>query len=618
MRPVIIKNIITGAVLFLVMVNGIFAQEKVKEDTISIDALHKQKEEQFYDSLKVRASQRKITNWFYDLLVTPPRPYVDKKELAINYYSKMKGKVISEIHIKALDVFGPTIQDTTKKASNWLERTANVIHTKSNLNTIKKMLLFKVGDSVNPELLYENERIIRALPYIKEITFILEQDSLYPGLVKVNVLTKDRFSFGVSGSVEGVESAALEVYNQNVFGIGHEISMRFVGHVNKQPYLGVETYYKIKNINGHFIDASVGYLNTYKNEGFEFLINKGFFTPTVKWAYGATALRIFHSDRIFRDDPIVSEEVPLNLLYYGVWGGRSFQIKKNLPENAQIVLSGGINVKKFYERPIPETEDHPYFANSTFLLSGITFTQRRYVQDELVYSYGVLEDIPEGFKNEIVYGYEINEFGNRHYAHLLFSNGNLLINRSGYLYLEGDIGGYFTRYGYEQAQINARLNFISKQINAGRKRFRLFTHTDYTLGFNRIEPEYLTLNRDESIRGFSSQKAYGNQRLRLNLEYVLFLRKEFYKFNIALFGFADVGVIGSKDQFILSQQYYSGLGAGIRLHNENLVLKTFQLRLAFYPFHPTDMAFTGFIFQEQSKRQFYSFEPTQPMPIPFE
>ncbi len=126
----------------------------------------------------------------------------------------------------------------------------------------------------------------------------------------------------------------------------------------------------------------------------------------------------------------------------------------------------------------------------------------------------MLEDIPEGFKNEIVYGYEVNEFGNRHYAHLLLSNGNLLINKSGYLYLEGDIGGYFNQFGYEQAQINAKLNFISKQINAGRKRFRLFTHADYSVGFNRIEPEYLTLNRDESIRGFSSSKVYGNQRLK--------------------------------------------------------------------------------------------------------
>ncbi len=386
MRLFIIKNIIAGSVLLFIAVDGIVAQETT-QDTIYIDALHKQKEDQFYDSLKVRASQRKITRWFYDLLVTPPRPYVNKKELAINYYSKMEGKVISEIHIAALDVFGPTLQDTTKKASNWLERTANVIHTKSNLNTIRKMLLFKVGDTVDPELLYENERIIRALPYIKEITFILEQDSVYPGLVKVNVLTKDRFSFGVSGSVEGVESAALQIYNQNIFGVGHEISMRFVGHVNKQPYLGIETYYKINNINGHFIDASVGYLNTYKNEGFELLMNKRFFTPSIKWGYGATALRIFHSDRIFKNDPIVTE-VPLNLIYYSGWAGRSFQIKQNQPENAQIVLSGGVTVKKFFERPIPETEDRPYFANSTFFLSGITFTQRRFVQDELVYSYG--------------------------------------------------------------------------------------------------------------------------------------------------------------------------------------------------------------------------------------
>ncbi|MBN2635028.1 MAG: hypothetical protein JXR61_02075, partial [Prolixibacteraceae bacterium] len=97
-----------------------------------------------------------------------------------------------------------------------------------------------------------------------------------------------------------------------------------------------------------------------------------------------------------------------------------------------------------------------------------------------------------------------------------------------------------------------------------------------------------------------------------------FLKREFYKFNIALFGFGDAGVIGPRNQFILSQQYYSGLGAGIRLHNENLVLKTLQLRLAFYPFHPNDVQFVGFILEEQLKRQFYSFEPQQPMPIAFE
>ena len=87
---------------------------------------------------------------------------------------------------------------------------------------------------------------------------------------------------------------------------------------------------------------------------------------------------------------------------------------------------------------------------------------------------------------------------------------------------------------------------------------------------------------------------------------------------MALFGFTDIGVIGSNKEFIFTQHYYSGIGMGIRLHNENLVFKTLQLRLAFYPFHPSDMSVVGFVLEEQSKRQFYSFEPTQPQPIRFE
>ena len=222
------------------------------------------------------------------------------------------------------------------------------------------------------------------------------------------------------------------------------------------------------------------------------------------------------------------------------------------------------------------------------------------------------------FKNEIVYGYEINEFSRRHYAHLLLSNGNLLINRKGYLYLATDIGGYFGKNGFEQGQVDAHISFISRQIKIGEKQSRLFTKADYTIGIDRLEIENLNLNRNNAIRGFSSRQTFGKQRLTLNMEYVLFLQREFYKFNMAVFTFADIGVIGSNKEFILYEKYFGGIGAGVRLHNENLVFKTVQLRLAFYPFHPDDMSFVGFVLDEQSKRQFYSFEPTQPLPLRFE
>ena len=596
---------------------AIFAQEQVEEKDTTVTLQKQQKYDQFYDSLEYKAKQNKLTRLFYDFLISNPQPKVDKKELALEYYSGMEGKIISDIEVKSLEVFGPTLQDTSRNANSWLEKAANTVHTKSNLNTIRKMLLFEVGDFVDPDLLYENERLIRSLPYIKDVRFILEQDTIYTGLVTVHVITKDRFSLGVSGAVNGGSSATLEIYNQNIFGIGHEISFGFVGHLHEQPYTGLETFYKINNIRGKFMNISAGYLNTYKREGFSFILDKPFITPSIRWGYGASALRWFRTDRIFEDDPIQTE-LPLSLSFFNAWGGRSFQIKPNTLNNSQMVVSAGFLNRTYFLRPTPGPEDNQYFSNSTFYLASLTFTQRRYVQDQLIYSYGITEDIPEGFKNEIVYGFDANEFGNRHYAHLFLSNGNLLSNRKGYLYLAGGIGGYFRSFDYEQGQIQASLNFISKQIHAGRKRFRLFVRSNYMVGIKRFEIEQLTLRRDDHIRGFASREAVGKQRLSLDLEYVLFLRREFYKFNMALFGFTDVGIIGSNKNLIFTENYYSGIGMGLRLHNENLVFKTFQLRLAFYPFHPNDIGLMGFILNEQQKRDFYSFQPTAPAPLEFE
>ncbi len=608
--------LIVGLALIVIKPVALMAQS-IESDSVAVDLINSKKQEQFYDSLKYKASQRKLTKMVYKFLISPPRPYVDKKALALNYYSQLEGKIISEIKIKSLDVFGPTFQDTSKVTSNKIEIAANKIHTKSNLKTIQKLLLFKVGDYVDPEVIYENERLIRSLPYIKEINIILQQDSVYSSFVKVLILLKDRFSFGVSGNVNGIQSAAFEIYNNNIFGVGHEISFVFAGHVNKQPYLGTETYYKIKNIHGTFVDILFGYLNTYKSEGFKFNLNKPFITPSIKWGYGATAMRMFRANWIFQDDVIYSE-LPMDFSYYGGWGARSFQVKKDSPENAQIVLSTGFKTQQFNSRPPVKNGDINYFSNRSFILGSITFTQRRFIQDELVYSYGITEDIPEGFKNEIVYGYDINEFGNRHYAHLLLSNGNLLINRKGYLYMEGDFGTYYSKRGFEQGQVDARINFISKLLKTGQKGSRLFIDAEYTIGIHRLEIENLNLSRNDQIRGFRSRQAIGKQRLNFNFEYVLFLNREFYKFNMALFGFTDIGIIGSNKEFILTQDYYTGIGMGIRIHNENLVIKTIQLRLAFYPFHPDDMNLVGFVLDEQSKKQFYSFEPTQPLPLRFE
>jgi hypothetical protein len=85
-----------------------------------------------------------------------------------------------------------------------------------------------------------------------------------------------------------------------------------------------------------------------------------------------------------------------------------------------------------------------------------------------------------------------------------------------------------------------------------------------------------------------------------------------------LFSFFDLGIIGSNKKMIFTQDYYAGLGMGIRIRNENLVFKTILIRLAYYPNHPADMGGVGFILEEQSRTRFYSFQPRKPEPIVFD
>lgn len=612
--------------LGIIFSQHVLAQE-MKPDTVVLKN-PKLKQESFYDSLEQRANRKKLTGWIYDALISPPRPYVDKKALALDYYNNYQGKVIAEIHFKALDVFGPRLNDTTRTAKHWAERAANTIHTKSNLKTIQKRLLFKIGDILDPEVMYETERVIRELPYIKDVKILVDADTTYRGLVNVTILTKDRFSFGVSGGVSGTSSGDLEVYNRNIFGIGHEISLRFVGHIREEPYLGLETFYSINNIAGRFLDIDLGYMNTYRREGFLINADKPFYTQTTKWGYGTYLTRLLRTDRVAHNDFLRFKN--LSMSYNMAWAGRGINISPNRENITQLVFSAGLHnwnyfgqpdsIFLFNRTPVILEDDDRTLSNRTLYMAGLTISQRRFIQDQLIYSYGITEDIPEGFRNSIMYGYDANEFGDRHYLHFTTSNGNLLLSRTGYLYLSGSFGGYLNKGVFEDGMLNGHIEFISKLRSAGAKRVRTFLNLDYTLGIRRTGYDFLTLGKLDHIRGFDSKEweTLGRQRLSGKLEHVVFMPQQFYKFNIAVFGFADVGFIGSNKNFILQENFYSGIGLGIRLHNENLVFETFRLRFVFYPFPPDDMSLVSFSLSEQSKQRFNSFEPTAPAPLRFE
>src|SRR5207245_563075 len=82
-------------------------------------------------------------------------------------YAKYKGKIIRSISIKRLD-FGTPITDTSKRVRTVLTRLATSLHRKTAEGVIRNNLFFKTGDKLMPDLVADNERHLRDLPYLHD------------------------------------------------------------------------------------------------------------------------------------------------------------------------------------------------------------------------------------------------------------------------------------------------------------------------------------------------------------------------------------------------------------------------------------------------------------------
>jgi hypothetical protein len=610
-----IFQIIFLSTFFLVGSKISFSQA-YKPDSLNSEQVQTKKYNIFYDSLKSRAGQKKITKLLH-YAIFASEGNGSRQPDSLRNIRMYNGRTIGQIKIVRLDVFGPTINEPAGKAKLWYEKAGNILHTRSDLHNIRKNLLFKKGDILRSSDVFENERLLRALPYIRDVRFYVEPDSLEKEKVNITLLTQDRFSIGVTGDVFGWESAALEIYNRNIFGVGHELSARFIGHLTKEPYMGLETFYKINNVDGRFITLTAGYMNTYLNEGAMLVLNKDFIRVSGKWGYGIAG-------HFFDRAHELPGEIHLkNLSTFGYhqwsgWAGRNFQAG-GTKSTSQLTLSGQYIHRAFSDRPNPLPGGEQFYQNTNLYLAGFTWSKRTFITDELIYGYGITEDIPKGFKNEWVIGFDDNEFGKRYYSHINISNANILPNRSSnYLYMSAGFSSYFKSGKTEQGLVELTSNYISRLIHSGNARFREFVSINYRMGINRFEIEKLLFEKNDLIRGFESEEVIGKQRLSINAESVYFQKHDFYRFNLAFFIFADLGIMQSENSGIFRGKYYSGLGIGLRLHNESMVFKTLQIRLSFYPNHPKDVGLVGFLLNEQTRQRFYTFQPGPPTPRRFE
>lgn len=558
--------------------------------TFQIDKDTYDKSVNFYDSLKVKAAKRNWTKNLYELLIVSSdqsKESAPLKQKSENPFVQHQGKRIRKIIIYKTEVFGPTLFDTTRLASTWTEKSLNRMHINTNDRIIRKNLLINEGDTINPLTLADNERVLRELSFIDDAR--IRVIPVEPGIVDIHVITKDVFSLGFGVEISDIEAGSIEIFDRNIFGIGHEVQANLFFDYNKYPSWGYEGIYMIDNIEGTFINAQVNYKNAFDTEIIELDLSRRFVTPYTKYAGG---IKLNSTSTIVPQDTLLTF-APLKFNDQDYWIGRSFLL--NPTSRSRFIISGRLINHYIIERP-EITENIKYeYRDLNLYLGSIAFSQQKYYKTNLIYNYGRTEDIPYGSLIEFTGGYEDYELFNRIYTGLKISHGNYFKN-IGYLYSSLNIAGYIRNNSYQQGIIRVKTNYFTNLLTIKNYQLRQFINLDYTIGIRRFEDQLINISNKNGIRGLKSDSLSGVQRLTLNLETVAFSPIYVYGFRCTFFGYTDIGFIGSNKRNIFKNQLYSGIGLGVRIRNKNLVFKTFQIRFAYYPVLPPDYSKDWFYF----------------------
>lgn len=579
---------------FCICSNGFSQVKPTEKDTAKM-----------YRNIEKYSKKRGFTKFLHKLIFEPTEkkkanPIREPKK---RLYKNYEGKIIRNINIHTLDPFGFSVSDTTRKARNWTERTGNRIHIKTSKLAIKNLILLRKNRPLDSLLVKESERLIRSQRYVRQVVITAQPVSANSDSVDVSIRVLDSWSLipKVSASTS---RTSIELNERNFLGSGHEFSNRFINR-NDDGKNAYRMIYTVPNIMNTFIRTSVSYqIDLENNYGKTIGIDRPFYSPFTRWAGG-----IFIEEQ-FRRDTLQNAEGAYALQNFkydsqDVWGGHSFRIFKGNTEDdrtSNLIFAARALAVKYKERPAIEYDSINFYSNENFYLAGIGISSRQYVEDEYLFNYGIIEDVPVGKVYGITGGYQVKNGIGRLYAGARASYGNYF--KWGYLSTNFEYGTFFRDSKAEQTAFTFQANYFTNLMNIGNRwKFRQFIKPQVILGTNRLPTngDYLTINQDThfqgnfgsgnfgrtgaGIQGFNSA-IFGTKKVVLSLQTQFYSPWDLWGFRLNPYFNFTGAILGTEEVGITQSKLYSSVGIGLIISNDFLVFNTFQLSLSYYPSIP--------------------------------
>ena len=570
----------------------------------------------FYDSAYVKFGRHKISRFLYTLLFVPPKiitlPDTLQTIRSEVPYLKYQGKPIRHIRVKTMDPFGSTVADTSFQRITWVGKTANKTHLTTRNFVIRKNLFFKQGQTVDPYLLADNERILREMSGIDDVNIIVSPTDPAGDSVDITVITKDVFSIGFDFVSVTTGKSVFRLYDGNFLGLGDKLVNEFSIKNHRAPYIRDEGInYYLNNIGGTFIDGLAYYFHDDagdQNAGAQ--ISRSFFSNRTRWAGSGMF-------QYSRDKYQVSDSVKITSYSYSanLWIGRAFFLKTN-GEPVRLIISEAAYNRHYYSRPFISADSNSRYYNYVQLLTGFSISRNNYYLTDYVFQLGKRENIPYGHLFQLTFGPDFSDFYTRFYSGIEVAYGNF-IKKFGYLSGRVTYSGFFHGSSFEDAILKVQARYMTYLYHTPNKRYKFRTYliSDYRTGFNfRLNNmDYANINQYLQLNKTSDQNSLmGTGALAASLSVLVYTPWYFYGFKFALMEQIQGGFVAKKHIALFASRFYPGIRTGLVLRNDNLIFPALVISVFYYPATPSGGSGLQYLFNANTGIQFPDYNVSAP------
>ena len=515
--------------------------------------------------------------------------FFEKSERSFRKYA---GKIVRNTIVQKLP-FGENVLDTSQQFIGAISRIANNLETGTKPFIVKQFLFVKPGETLDPYRLADNERLFRALDFIKDsrIRVVPVKDS--PDSVDVYVIVRDVFSIGGKVDASGINDLSATIYDADLWGRAQRIDYTLLLDKNRRPKFGSDIQFRKYNMWGSFVNLDVSYTTINRgvslgneNETSTFLkLERPLYTPSAKMAGGVNLSWNQSENRYRRPDSLFLDyKYSLEDFWIGYnFGTPTAADYRKQKEDSRRRTFAAIRYydQNFARKPYSLFYNYLY-TNKRFVLGEFSWYKLNFYKTNYIYGFGITEDIPVGFSRKIIAGYSQIDSLKRLYLGWQYDHW-LADSKENFFNYTIALGGNYYKGSLQDNSLLFSLSWFSHLYSFKKFRLRQYADISYA-GINNLKVyDKLYLNNEFGLERFNTDSAYGVQRFTIGMETDIFTRWRILGFRIGFFTFGKISMLAKRGFALAHGDFYSAVGGGFRMRNENLIFGTIEGRFNWFP-----------------------------------